>query len=148
MSLCIFSLLAANTLEEHRFLCLLFSRTSLHSKKRSPLLIPSRTIRDEVWILLQHKQLSSQQFGIKAQGFRSVRLKLPKKFELSVRSVCHSTCPPIQISTLPLKMLQEEWCRTAGKKKKIYIYISLGKLSGYQHRDSAHRNANHTFTPE
>lgn len=106
--------------------------TDIFSFKRSPLLIPSRTTFDEVWIPLQHKQLHSQQFSIKAKGFLWVRLKLSQIWTFCKKCLSlhtdKETCPPTYISTLPLQMLLGERCRTAGKK----IYIFLIKLYIYQ----------------
>lgn len=104
--------------------------TDIFTFKRSPLLIPSRTTCDEVWVPLQHKQLHSQQFGIRAKGFLWVRFKLSKIWTFSKeRLSLHTdkeTRSPFHISTLPLQLLQGEQCRTAGKKKifltKLFIY--------------------------
>lgn len=99
--------------------------------KRSPLLIPSRTTFDEAWIPLQHKQLNSKQFGIKAKRFLWVRLKLSKIWTFCKK--CFSlhtdkkTCRPTHISAQSLQMLQGEWNIW---QKKIYIFLT--KLFTYQ----------------
>lgn len=92
------------------------------------------TQQDNMWWSLNPPTAQTASFpAIWYKGKRIfVRFKLSKIWTFSKERLSLHTDkekrPPFHISTLPLQLLQGEQCRTAGKKKKIF----LTKLFIYQ----------------